>query len=229
MNIFLKKIFTWSEVWPLAIAMIVYLLYKQKDRSINIIIWLLGISLVFHIFAVYISQYTYRVPEPFKNNNILYNLLMILKPLMVGAYLLRLKQLQQYKYLRIVFILFILFTLFNFLFLSSLFIFSTYMVLAESAFMLVFTLTFFLDAMIDDEIPLPLNHPAYYICAAFGILESINLFIFLFLFPVFYANKEFAVLSIKIAGIAYMIFGLTIAAGLYANRERRRFFQPVSQ
>lgn len=224
---FYKKIFTWAEVWPLAVALIVYLFYKQRDGGISIIIRLLGISLFLHFIATYISQYNYRVPEPFKNNNILYNLLMFLKPLMIGTYLLRLKQLQQYKYLRVVFFLFILFTLFNFVFLGSLFVFSTYMVLAESAVLLIFTLTFFLDAVIDDDIPLPLNHPAYYICVAISILESINLFIYIFLFPIFYTNYEFAMLAIKIIGVAHIIYGLTLAAGLYANREKRRFFQPI--
>ncbi|MBI3137547.1 MAG: hypothetical protein HYZ15_03060 [Sphingobacteriales bacterium] len=222
-----KKLFAWAEVWPLAVALIVYLLYKQKDGGIGIIIRLLGISLLLYAIASYISNYTYRVPEPFKNNNILYNLLMILKPLMIGTYLLRLKQLQQYKYLRVVLFLFILFTLFNFLFLGSVFVFSTYMVLAESAVLLIFTHTFFLDAMVDDEIPLPLNHPAYYICIAISILESMNLFIYLFLFPLFYTNYEFAILISNILGIAHIIYGLTIAAGLYANREKRRFFQPT--
>ncbi len=224
MYTFYKLLINWSEVWPLAIALIIYIFFKQRE-NITILIWLLGISLLLHTLATYISLFTYKVPEPFKNNNILYNLLAFIKPVLVGLYLLKLKQLQQYKYLRISFSLFIIFTLFNFLFIESIFTFSTSMVLAESAFLLIFTLTFFLDAMIDDEIPLSLNHPAYFFCAAIGLLESINFFIYLFLFPVFITNHEFAILMMNISSYAFIIYGLIIAAGLYVNREKPRLFQ----
>jgi len=221
---FYKLFLNWSEVWPIALALTIFIFFKQRE-NITILVWLLGISLLLHTLATYISLFTYRVPDPFKNNNVLYNLLAFIKPVMVGLYLLKLKQLQQYKYLKIVFILFVLFTFYNFLFIESIFTFSSSMVLAESAFMLIFTLTFFLDAMIDDEIPLPIIHPAYFVCTAFGILESINFFIYLFLFPVFNTNYEFALLMMNISGFAFIIFGLIIATGFYINREKPRFFQ----
>ncbi len=221
---FYKLLLNWSEVWPLAIALTIFIFFKQRE-NITILVWLLGISLLLHTLATYISLFTYRVPEPFKNNNVLYNLLAFIKPVMIGVYLLKLKQLQQYKYLKIVFSVFVLFTFYNFLFIESIFTFSSSMVLAESAFMLIFTLTFFLDAMIDDEIPLSLNHPAYFVCAAIGLLESINFFIYLFLFPVFNTNHEFALLMMNLSGYAFIIYGLIIATGLYINREKPRFFQ----
>lgn len=224
MYTFYKWILNWSEVWPLAIALIIFIFFKQRE-NIGLIIWLLVISLLLHTLATYISLFTYRIPEPFKNNNILYNLVAIIKPVLAGLYILNLKQLKQYKYLKIIFSLFILFTLFNFLFIESIFNFSSHMVLAESAFLLIFTLTFFLDAMIDDEIPLPLNHPAYFFCTAIGLLESINFFIYLFLFPVFNTNHEFALLMMNISGYAFIIYGLIIAAGLYINRGKFRLFQ----
>lgn len=221
---FYKTLLNWSEVWPLAIALTIYIFFKQRE-NITIIVWLIGISLLLHTLATYISLYTYRVPEPYKNNNILYNLVAIIKPLLAGLYMLKLKQLKQYKYLRILFSLFILFTICNFLFIESIFNFSSHMVLAESIFLLIFTLTFFLDAMIDDEIPLPLSHPAYFFCTAIGLLECINFFIFLFLFPVFNTNHEFALLMMNISSYAFIIYGLIIATGLYINREKPRFFQ----
>lgn len=141
MYTFYRLFLNWSEVWPLAIALTIYIFFKQRE-NITIIVWLLVISLLLHTVATYISLFTYRVPEPYKNNNILYNLLAIIKPVLAGLYLIKLKQLQQYKYLKIVFILFLLFTLFNFLFIESIFTFSSSMVLAQSAFLLIFTLTF---------------------------------------------------------------------------------------
>ena len=100
---FYKLLLNWSEVWPLAVALTIYIFFKQRE-NITIIVLLLGISLLLHMLATYISLYTYRVPEPYKNNNILYNLVAIIKPLLAGLYLLKLKQLNQYKYLKIIFI-----------------------------------------------------------------------------------------------------------------------------
>lgn len=224
MQIFYKWLLNWSEVWPLAIALTIYIFFKQRE-NISLIIWLLILTLLLHTLATYISLFTYRIPEPYKNNNILYNLVAIIKPVLAGFYLLNLKQLNQYKYLKIVLSIFALFTILNFLFIESIFNFSSNMVLAESVLLLIFTLTFFLDAMIDDEIPLPLNHPAYFVCSAIGLLESINFFIYLFLFPVYNSNIEFALLMMKISSYAFIIYGLILAAGLYFNRVKTRFSQ----
>jgi uncharacterized membrane protein YecN with MAPEG domain len=222
MYTYYRLFLNWSEVWPLVIALVIFIFFKQRE-NITIIIWLLGISLILHTVATYISLFTYRVPEPYKNNNILYNLLAIIKPVMIGLYLLKLKQLQQYKYLKIVFLLFLLFTLFNFLFIESIFTFSSSMVLAQSTFLLIFTMTFFLDAMIDDEIPLPLSHPAYFICTAIGLSESINFFINLFIFQVFNTSHEFSILTMNISSYAFILYGLILATGIFLNREKRRF------
>lgn len=213
----------WSEVWPLALALTIFFIYKQKENT-SIIIWLILISFLLHGLATFISLYTYLLPERFKNNIILYNLLAFIKPLLAGMYLIKLKQLKQYKYLKVILVLFILFTFLNFLFIESIFDFSSSMVLAESTFMLIFTLTFFLDAMIDDEIPLSLKHPAYFLCIAIGLFESINFFIYLFIFPVFYTNQEFAILIMNISSYAFIIYGLILAAGLYVNKEKPRLF-----
>jgi len=217
-----KLLLNWSEVWPLALALTILFLFKQKE-DIKIIFWLLALSFLIHFLATYISMFNDRVPESLKNNNIFYNVLAFIKPVLAGIYLLKLRQLKQYKFLPFVFIIFILFTVFNFLFLESLFIYSSTMVLAESAFMLIFTLTFFLNAIIDDEIPLPLKHPAYFLCTAIGISESINFFIYLFLFPVFSTNLEFGILIMNISSYAFIIYGLIIATGLYMNRDKPRF------
>ncbi|HOZ68894.1 MAG TPA: hypothetical protein PLU11_08865 [Chitinophagaceae bacterium] len=227
MYTYYRLFLNWSEVWPLIIALLIFVFFKQRE-NITIIFWLLVISLLLHTVATYISLFTYRVPEPYKNNNILYNLLAIIKPVMAGLYLLKLKQLQQYKYLKIVFLLFLLFTLFNFLFIESIFTYSSSMVLAQSAFLLIFTLTFFLDAMIDDEIPLPLSHPAYFICTAIGLSESINFFINLFIFQVFKTSYELSVLTMNISSYAFIIYGLILATGIFLNREKPRF-SPFSQ
>ena len=179
MHQFFKLLLNWSEVWPLALALTILFLYKQKE-DIKIIFWLLAVSFLIHLLATYISLFNDRVPGFLMNNNIFYNILAFIKPVFTGIYLLRLRQLKQYKFLSYVFIIFILFTIFNFLFLESIYIFSSTMVLAESAFMLIFILTFFLNAIIDDEIPLPIKHPAYFFCTAVGISESINFFIYLY-------------------------------------------------
>ncbi len=110
-----KLLLNWSEVWPLAIALTIFVIFKQRE-NITILVWLIGISILLHTLATYISLFTYQVPEPFKNNNVLYNLLAFIKPVMVGLYLLKLKQLKQYKYLKVIFSIFILFTFYNFIF-----------------------------------------------------------------------------------------------------------------
>lgn len=217
-----KFLLNWSEVWPLALALTILLLFKQKE-NINLLTWMVSVTFLFHFAGTYISMYNDRVPESFQNNNIIYNLLSIIKPAFVGFYLLELRQIKQYTFLKYTLSFFFIFCCINFLFLESPFIYSSHLVLASSALMLVFTLTFFLDAMIDDEIPLPLKHPAFFLCTAISISESINFFIFLFLFPVFSTNKEFGLLIMQISSYAFIFYGLALAAGFFMNRAKMRF------
>ena len=221
MHTFYNFLLNWSEVWPLAIALAILLMYKQKE-NVNLLIWMTFVTFIFHFAGTFISMFNDKVPVNFKNNNIIYNLLSIVKPLFVGFYLLQLRQLKQYAFLKFALAFFLIFSLINFLFLESLFIFSSHLVLASSALMLIFTLTFFLDAMIDDEIPLPLIHPAFFLCTAISISESINFFIFLFLFPVFSTNKEFGLLIMRISSYAFIFYGIVLAVGFYFNRTKLR-------
>ncbi len=184
------------------------------------------VTFIFHFSGTYISMCNDKVPESLRNNNIIYNLLAVIKPLFAGFYLLNLRQLKQYKFLKLILILFPLFSVINFLFLENIFIYSSHMVLASSAFLLIFTLTFFLDAMIDDEIPLPLKHPAYFFCTGISILESINFFIYLFLFPAFSTSVEFGLLIMQISSYAYIFYGLILAVGFFVNRVKQEKVTP---
>lgn len=221
MYTFYKFLLNWSEVWPLAIALTILLLFRQKE-NVRILTWLTIVTFIFHFSGTFISMCNDKVPESFRNNNIIYNLLSIIKPVFVGFYLLQLSQLKQYKFLKFTFYTFLVFCLINFLFLENLFIYSSHMLLASSALLLIFTLTFFLDAMIDDEIPLPLKHPAYFLCTAISISESINFFIYLFLFPVFSTNKEFGILILNISSYAFIFYGIVLSAGFFMNRTKLR-------
>jgi hypothetical protein len=181
------------------------------------------VTFLFHFAGTFISMFNDKVPEKFQNNNIIYNMLGVIKPAFVGFYLFQLRQLKQYAFLKIVLVIFFVFCVFNFLFLESVFIYSSHLVLASSAFMLIFTLTFFLNAMIDDEIPLPLKHPAYFLCTAISISESINFFIYLFIFPVFNTNREFGILIMQISSYAFIFYGMVLSAGFFFNRTTLRF------
>lgn len=221
MHQFYKFLLDWSEVWPLAIALTILLLFKQKEK-VTILIWLVIVTFLFHFSGTYISRFNDKVPEVFRNNNFIYNLLAVIKPLFAGFYLLSLRQLKQYKFLKLTLVLFPIFCLINFLFLENIFIYSSHMVLASSAFLLIFTLTFFLDAMIDDEIPLPLQHPAYFFCTGISISESINFFIYLFIFPAFSTSTEFGLLIMQISSYAYIFYGLILATGFFVNRIKQK-------
>lgn len=225
MHQFYKFLLNWSEVWPLAIALTILLLFKQKE-NVTLLTWLVVITLLLHFSGTYISMFNDKVPDIFRNNNIIYNLLALTKPMFAGFYLLSLRQLKQYKFLKLILILLPIFSLINFLFLENIFIYSSNMVLASSTFLLIFTLTFFLDAMIDDEIPLPLKHPAYFFCIGVSIFESINFFIYLFIFPAFNTSLEFGILIMKISSYAYIFYGLILAAGFFVNRSKQDMVTP---
>lgn len=218
-------IMKWSEVWPLAISLIIFLFYTQKGKEIIIIVWLVIITGLLHLLGTSISLFTYKFPDELKNNNALYNLIAFFKPVFIGYYLLQLKQIKQYNYLKVVYTAFIFFFFINFIFIEEFTMFSSNMVIAESILLLLFSLTFFLTAIIDDDIPLPVLHPAYFICAAIGLFESINFFIYLFIFPVYNMNAEFAELLMKISGYAYIIYGLLFATAFFVNRKEMRFFK----
>lgn len=217
-----KFLLNWSEVWPIAIALTIFLFYKQSE-NVSLFVWMLLISLILHFAATFISRFTYLLPDYLKNNNILYNLIAIIKTIMTSFYLLQLKQLKQYKYLKPILYLFIAFAISNFLLFESIFNFSSIMILAECSILLIFTLTFFLDSIIDDEIPLPLKHPAYFISAAIGIFESLNFFTYLFLFHAYDTSIELGRLIMTISSYAFILYGIIISLAFYLNKEGNRF------
>ena len=175
-----EKILKWSEVWPFLIPLAIFFIYKTTDKRMLLVVWYLIISFFILLVANYISYYTYRVPEVFKNNNILYNISAFIRTMIIGIYLIYHPRMRKFKFLRYLLAAYLVLAIVVFSFFDPILNISTTLFAATSILLLVTSLTYFLNTIIDDEESITYKDPAFMISAGVSLFESINFFIYLF-------------------------------------------------
>lgn len=214
----------WTEVWPLLIPLIVVLLYPQINRKLRIVIFYIVVSLFLNLISTIISNYNDLVPQQFTNNNILYNISAFLKVILLGSYFTGLKQLKQYKYPRVLIYLFILLAVTNFLFAESIFNFSRYLFAGASILLLILCMTFLLNSIIDDDVAASISEPSFIICVAISIFETLNFFVYLFLFEIITTDLKIALVTMDISSYSYIISYSLLAVAIYKNSTKKLRF-----
>ncbi len=210
-----NEIIHWSEVWSLIIPLIIYIFRPANPYKIQPVIWFIVIALVCAVFATFISQIGQNLPRQYRNNGIAYNLVAIVKVLILGRFLIRQPQMQKFRYLHYLILFYIVLGISIFAFGASPFDLNRYLLAATSIVMLAICLTFFLNTILDDEYNPSESNWLFLICTGIAVYEVINFFIYLFLFELYMTNEPFSRATSVIFEYSHIISNAFVLLGIY--------------
>jgi hypothetical protein len=225
---FLDQILKWSEVWPFILPLTIFLIFKIKQRNLSLVFLYLASAFLLLLLANIIQFYNESLPAFFKNNNIYYNIHSIFRTTLIGIYIIRLKEMCQYRYLKWILSVYIFAVVINFTFFANVTVFSILLVSTESIILLIFSLTYFLGSILDEDATITVKSPAFLICTAISIYESINFFIFLFFTPVFFANENFGYATMQISRASNIILGILFTFAVYYSKTEKEVIKNIS-
>lgn len=185
------------------------------------LVWYLGLSFLILFAAAYMSRYHTSLPESLRNNNILYNISSVLRTILVGGYLIYHRHLVKFRFLKYLFYAYIVLAIMTFIFDSPFSHVSVILTSGTSIVLLIICLTYFLNAIMDDEETITAKEPAFIICMGLSIYESINFFIYLFLYQLTMKNLQFFLFTAKIFMYSVVIYNIFIAFAFYHSRKKR--------
>ncbi len=215
-----RQLNRWAEVWPLLLPPSVYLVYRVKEKSIPPLIIYAIITLPVSLLATAMSLYHYKMPDYLQNNNVLMNFQSFVRTVLFGWYILKLRQVKQYPFTKFIFYLYLALVPVNFIFFETPLFYSVRLFSGESIILLILCITFFLSSILDEEENITLGHPAFLVCTGISIYEAISFLSNLFLYPLFYANPDFAVLTIKISTYSFILLCILISIAIYQSKKQ---------
>lgn len=211
------KILDWSEVWALLIPLIVLLFRREQPatlRPLIIYLWLaLIVNLAIDIIVVLRTDY------PEWTNNPLYNIHSVIRFACFSFYFIQLQPTSFTRLKKILAILSGAFLIINFLFFENFFnneSFSGNLLATEAYLLLIYCMLYYLSELKDDSKNL-FNGPDFWVVTGLSIYVVVNFFVFLFYLPMIDVDLELAVNIWNIHNIAFIIFCLFIAKGLYGS------------
>ena len=142
------------------------------------------------------------------------------RTVLFGWYILKLRQVKQYPFAKFLFYLYIVLVPVNFIFFETPLFFSERLFSGESIILLIFCITFFLSSILDEEENITLRHPAFLICTGISIYEAISFLANLFLYPIFYTNPDFLVVTIKIAAYSFILLCILMSIAIYQSKKQ---------
>lgn len=219
MNLF-QYIRDWSEVWALLIPLAIILIYKPRGSHSGIIITYIIIALILNLTITISAQFNQAMPGWLKNNNILYNIHSFVRVILFTLYIVnvRLNKLRPVFYGLL--LGYLVFVFVNFAFIDTPFLLNTRHFSIESIVLLIMCLSYFFYSIQDESETNWIKHPSFLVCSAIIIYEGITFFIFLFFYPLHTKDFEFAVATMTIYAITFVIFCILLAAALYKSRRR---------
>src|SRR5436190_14977296 len=185
MHEILRQLNRWVDVWPLLLPLLVYLVYRVKEKSITPLIIYVIITLPVSLLASIMALYHYKMPDYLQNNNILMNFQSFARTVLFGWYILKLRQVRQYPFTKFLFYSYIVLVPVNFIFFETPLFSSVRLYSAESIILFILCITFFLNSILDEEENITLRHPAFLICTGISIYEAFSFLANLFLYPLF--------------------------------------------
>lgn len=211
-------ILEWSEVWALLIPLAVIIGFPTRRYHERPIVIYVIIALVLNSISTIIYIYNTGMPAFLKNNNIYYNLHSIARVFFFGWYIIINLANKRSPVYRFLFAGYGIFILLNFIFIKSIFFFSTWLFAAESMILLFLCVSYFLQLIQDDSRVQMMKHPSFLVCTGLILYEAITFFIFLFIIPLAKIDPDFGLLCLKIYKITFIILCIMLAAALYKSR-----------
>jgi hypothetical protein len=230
----------WSEVWALLIPLIVIVIFKPGPKQMRPIILYVMIGFALNFCANFTLQYSQMMPSwmisakyvegkayYYVNNNILYNIHSVARVLFFSWYIIHVRQYRYPVLLKGLLLSYIIFVVINFSFgFESIFELGSALHAAESITLLVMCLIYFFRSIQDESQVNWLKHPSFLVSAGVSLYEVITFFIFLFFYPLHDpANPEnyaFAVVTMRIYTITFVVLCVLLTLALYKSRRAAR-------
>lgn len=214
-------ILEWSEVWALLIPLTIMILYKPLRAEMRPLFFYVCIGLVLNSVSTTSFYFHKSMPVWLKNNNIYYNLHSITRVIFFGLYIYRVTPNKNRLVYTTLFSVYGIFVLINFVFIKSIFFFSTWLFAAESIILIVACINFYLQTMKDESKTEWMKQPFFLVCTGVILYEAITFFIFLFIIPMANINPRFGLLSLKIYKITFVLLCILIALTIYKSQKNQ--------
>jgi hypothetical protein len=214
------NIIAWSEVWALLIPLAIIIAFKPGGAYTWILITYVVLAFLLNVTITISAQFNHLMPSWLKNNNILYNIHSVLRVIMFTLYIVNVRLAKWKTIFYGLLALYLAFVIINFSLLSTPFLLNTRLFSVESVVLLVVCLAYFFHSIQDESETNWLRHPSFLVCAAIIIYEGITFFIFLFFYPLHTKDPEFAVATMTIYAITFVIFCILLAMALYKSRRK---------
>ena len=213
------KILEWSEVWALLIPLVILLFRRQQPATLKPVIIYLWIAFILNlgidiITAINIYHHNFDL-----SNNTLYNIHSVVRFVCFSLYFIQLPQTSFIKFKKILTVVSLIFVVINFGFFENFFNFDSFsgnLLATEAYLLLIFCMLYYLSELKDDSKNL-FNGPDFWVVTGLSIYVVVNFFVFLFYLPMIDVDLDLAVNIWNIHNIAFIIFCLFIAKGLYGS------------
>ena len=218
---FLRLIWDWSEGWALLIPLLTIFILRPKGRYLLLLKTYVILAFLVIFFAQLVQQCYYLFPDSLNNNNIYYNIHVVIRVLTLGWYIISVRTYKYHVLLKALLILFIAFTLINFTFFESPLLLSIRLFAAGNITLIICCVSYFLRSILEDSTVNWLKHPSFIVCTAVCLYEAVTFFIFLFIYPLSYTDPEFGLVTLRIYQVILVLFGILLAIALYRYRKQK--------
>ena len=213
------KILEWSEVWALLIPLVILLFRRQQPATLKPVIIYLWIAFILNlsidiITAINIYHHNFDL-----SNNTLYNIHSVVRFVCFSLYFIQLPQTSFVKFKKLLTVVFLIFVVINFGFFENFFNFDSFsgnLLATEAYLLLIFCMLYYLSELKDDSKNL-FNGPDFWVVTGLSIYVVVNFFVFLFYLPMIDVDLDLAVNIWNVHNIAFIIFCVFIAKGLYGS------------
>ena len=215
------KILEWSEVWALLIPLVILLFRRQQPATLKPVIIYLWIAFILNlsidiITAINIYHHNFDL-----SNNTLYNIHSVVRFVCFSLYFIQLPQTSFDKFKKLLTVVFLIFVVINFGFFENFFNFDSFsgnLLATEAYLLLIFCMLYYLSELKDDSKNL-FNGPDFWVVTGLSIYVVVNFFVFLFYLPMIDVDLDLAVNIWNVHNIAFIIFCVFIAKGLYGSHR----------
>lgn len=225
----IEIIFAWSEVWALLIPLAIIITRKPKGKYVRILIIYVIIGLILNVIVVVMLEFYYLFPtwmyiDGYLNNNLFYNIHSVVRVLFLGWYITTVRPYKYPKLLKGLFIGYLLFVIINFSFFENPLFFSARLYSVESVVLLSICLLYYFRSIQDEGATNWLRHSSFLVATGVSLYEAITFFVFLFFYPLAdpdsaYANTDFAIATMRLYNVMYVILCIMLAFALNKSRK----------
>ena len=215
------KILGWSEVWALLIPLVILLFRRQQPATLKPVIIYVWIAFILNlaidiITAINIYHHNFDL-----SNNTLYNIHSVVRFVCFSLYFIQLPQTSFIKFKKVLTLVFLIFVVINFGFFENFFNFDSFsgnLLATEAYLLLIFCMLYYLSELKDDSKNL-FNGSDFWVVTGLSIYVVVNFFVFLFYLPMIDVDLDLAVNIWNVHNIAFIIFCVFIAKGLYGSHR----------